>query len=162
MDIDLSFIKNKFFLNTLHEYFERLFEIGKKINGVVLFGSLAIGNAIYSDEKVSDVDLLIIFADNELPKDHRKRTDLKIDLMGFTLSGVDSIWLTQTEFEKSMQNKVDLILSILDEGIILHDPFNLIKLQKQKLFQELEKKGVKKREKYWIWPLNHLGEEIEW
>lgn len=162
MDIDLSFIKNEFFLNTLQEYFERLFEIGKEINGVILFGSLAKGNAIYSSEIISDVDLLVIFANNELPKDHRKRTDLKIDLMGITLSGVDSIWLTQIEFEKSIQNKVDIILSILDEAIILYDPINLIKLQKQKLFQELEKKGVIKREKYWIWPLNHLGEEIEW
>ena len=162
MDIDLSFIKNEYFLNTLKEYLERLFESEKEIKSVILFGSLAKGNAIYSSEKISDVDLLVIFANNQLPKDHRKRTDLKIDLMGITLSGVDSIWLTQIEFEKSIQNKVEIILSILDEGIILHDPINLIKLQKQKLFQELEKKGVIKREKYWIWPLNHLGEEIEW
>jgi len=162
MDIDLSFIKTGFFLNTLNEYLERLFEIGKDIKGIILFGSLAKGNAVYSSEKISDIDLLVIFANNELPKDDGKRTHLKIKLMEFTLSGVDSIWITQTEFEKLTQNKVDLILSILDEGVILHDPSNLIRVQKQKLFQELEKKGVKKREKYWIWPLNHLGEEIEW
>ncbi len=31
MDIDLSFIKNDYFLNTLKEYLERLFESEKKI-----------------------------------------------------------------------------------------------------------------------------------
>jgi len=162
MDIDLSFIKNEHFLESITEYLEKLFETNKKIYTVILFGSLAKGLAEYSYEKISDIDLIIIFADSELPDDHRKRTDLKIELMGYALSGIDSIWITKTEFEKSVQNKIDLILSSLDEGIILYDPKNIARKQKELLFRELEKKGVKKKEKYWIWPLKHLGEEIEW
>jgi hypothetical protein len=42
--------------------------------------------------------------------------------MGFSLSRIDSIWMNKSEFEGSVANKCDLILSIFDEGIILYDP----------------------------------------
>ncbi|MBA7643851.1 hypothetical protein ES703_51585 [subsurface metagenome] len=82
--------------------------------------------------------------------------------MDLTLIGFDSIWMTKTEFEKSVQIKMDIILSCLDEGKILYDPNELIKNQKSKLIRELKEKGVKKRSNYWIWPLRKLGDEIEW
>jgi hypothetical protein len=123
---------------------------------------LATENAEFSSEKISDIDLLIIFADNQLPIDHRERTNLKITLMGLTLSGIDSIWMSKSEFKKSIENKRELILSILDEGIIIYDQNNYLQDSRTKLFKELEEKGVKKRKMYWIWPQKHLGEEIKW
>ena len=162
MDIDLSFIKIDYFALSLTEYLESLFKSEKEIVGIILFGSLATENAEFSSDKISDIDLLIIFADNQLPIDHRERTNLKITLMGLTLSGIDSIWMSKSEFKKSIENKRDIILSILDEGIILYDQSNYLRDSKTKLFKELEEKGVKKRKMYWIWPQKRLGEEIEW
>jgi len=162
MDIDLSFIKIDYFTSSLTEYLERLFKSEKEIIGIILFGSLATKNAEFSSDKISDIDLLIIFADNQLPIDHRRRTNLKLTLMGLTLSGIDSIWMSKSEFKKSIENKRDLILSILDEGIILYDQNNYLRDSRTKLFKELEEKGVKKRKMYWIWPQKHLGEEIKW
>ena len=162
MDIDLSFIKIDYFASSLTEYLESLFKSEKEIVGIILFGSLATENAEFSSDKISDIDLLIIFADNQLPIDHRERTNLKLSLMGLTLSGIDSIWMSKSEFKKSIENKRDIILSILDEGIILFDQSNYLRDSKTKLFKELEEKGVKKREMYWIWPQKRLGDEIEW
>ena len=162
MDIDLSFIKIDYFALSLTEYLESLFKSEKEIVGIILFGSLATENAEFSSDKISDIDLLIIFADNQLPIDHRERTNLKLTLMGLTLSGIDSIWMSKSEFKKSIENKRDIILSILDEGIILYDQSNYLRDSKTKLFKELEEKGVKKRKMYWIWPQKRLGEEIKW
>jgi len=162
MDIDLSFIKIDYFASSLTEYLERLFKSEKEIIGIILFGSLATENAEFSSDKISDIDLLIIFADNQLPIDHRGRTNLKLTLMGLTLSGIDSIWMSKSEFKKSIENKRDLILSILDEGNILYDQNNYLRDSRTKLFKELEEKGVKKRKMYWIWPQKRLGEEIKW
>lgn len=162
MDINLSFIKDDYYFKSLKECIDHLFQIEKKIKGIILFGSLARGEAIYSEEKVSDIDLIIVFFDNELPEDHRKRTNLKIKLMGLKDLGIDSIWMTESEFKELIQIKRDIILSALDNGIILFDPEGFIKEQKIRLFKELKQKGVIKCKHYWIWPLKHLGDEIEW
>ncbi len=162
MDINLSFVKNAYFLRSLKEYLEKLFQLDKNIQGVILFGSLATGEAIYSEREVSDIYLIVIFSDGELPKDHIERSRIKRELMDLALLGFDSIWITKTEFKKSVQIKSDIILSSLDKGKILFDPNDLIKNQKNKLIRELKEKGVKKRINSWIWPLRKLGDEIEW
>jgi len=162
MDIDLSFIEINYFVSSLTEYLEKLFKSKKEIVGIILFGSLATNQAVFSSDKISDIDLLVIFEDNQLPTDHRACTNLKLKLMGLTLSGIDSIWMSKNEFKKSIEYKRDLILSILDEGIILYDKKNYLRDSKAKLFKELEEMGVKKRKMYWIWPQKRLGEEIKW
>lgn len=162
MDIDLSFIQNANFLRSVKEYLEKLFQFDKKIQGILLFGSLARGEAIYTEREISDIDLIVIFSDGELPNDHIERSRIKRESMDLALLGFDSIWMTKTEFEKSVQIKMDIILSCLGEGKILYDPNDLIKNQKSKLIRELKEKGVKKRNNYWIWPLRKLGDEIEW
>jgi len=126
MDIDLSFIKIDYFALSLAEYLERLFKSEKEIIGIILFGSLATHQAEYSPDKISDIDLLVVFENNQLPIDPRARTNLKLTLMGFTLSGTDSIWMSKSEFKVSIEHKRDLFLSILDEGIILYDQNNYL------------------------------------
>jgi predicted nucleotidyltransferase len=162
MDIDLSFIQNIYFKSSLNEYLESLFLGNKKVLGIILFGSLATQKAKISSEKVSDIDLLVVFENKELPSNHMERTQLKIDLMGFSLSGIDSIWMNKSEFEGSIAYKSDLILSIFDEGIILYDPKKYLYDSKIKLLRELDEKGVKKKNGYWIWPKKRLDEVIEW
>ncbi len=162
MDIDLSYLQNEYFRDKLRRYLERLFQIDKKIIGLLLFGSIARNEAIYSEKKISDIDLIVIFANGEIPISHRKRSDLKVELMRSVLGHIDSIWMTDQQFKKAVQNKMGLLLTALSEGKILFDPNHLITEQKKKLFKELKDKGVIKRKNYWRWPLKHLGEEIEW
>ena len=162
MKIDLSFINNKYFKSMMDEYLDKLFQIDKKIKGIILFGSLARGEAINSSEKLSDIDLLVIFYDNEIPEDHRRLTKTKNNLMGLASSGIDSIWTIESYFKKLIQRKADLILDCMNEGKILFDPDGFVKEQKIKLFKELKEKGVKRRKNYWIWPLKQIGNEIEW
>jgi len=162
VEIDLSIIKNEYFLKTLEEYLTKLYQTNKKIVGIVLFGSLARNEATNSQDKVSDIDLLVVFEEGELPKDPIKRPSLEISLLKLAASGIDSIWMTEVEFKAKVRVKMDVLLSALYEGIILYDPFSLIITEKEKLFKELKEKGVLKRIDYWIWPLKYLGEEIEW
>ena len=162
MDINLSFIRNNYFLRILEDYLEKLFQTNKKVKGIILFGSLSREKAIITEEKISDIDLIVVFFDNELPDDHKERTKLKLKLMDLTDLGIDSLWMTETEFKNLIKIKADIILSALDEGIILFDSKDLIHDQKNKLFKELKEKGVIKREHYWIWPIKNLGDEIEW
>ena len=162
MDMNLDFIKNEYFSEKLENYFDILFQANKKVIGIILFGSLARGDAVYSEEKRSDVDLIVIFAENELPEHHITRSDMKLRLIESAPSCVDSLWMTKSEFINLVHNKTDLILYALDEGKILYDPESLIKSQKEKLFKELKEKGVIKRKHYWIWPIKSFGEEIEW
>ncbi len=162
MDIDLNFIKNEYFSKKIEKYLHHLFQVNKEIVGVILFGSIARGDATYSEEKISDIDLIIIFRDNELPEHYRKRNDLKFKLMQSAPSGVDSLWMTEREFLNLVKIKTDIVLYALDEGKMLYDPVGLIKKQKDILFKELKKKGVKKEKHYWVWPIKSFGEEIEW
>ncbi|MEE9376895.1 MAG: nucleotidyltransferase domain-containing protein [Candidatus Lokiarchaeia archaeon] len=162
MDIDLKFITNEYYSKKIGKYLNQLFQINKKVIGLILFGSLARGDATYSEERKSDIDLIIIFRDNELPVHHKKRSEIKFKLMELAPSGVDSLWMTEGEFINLVKIKTDIILYALDEGRILYDPVGLIKKQKYNLFKELKKKGVKKEKHYWSWPIKSFGEEIEW
>ena len=162
MDIDLSFIKNDYFLKKLENCINQLFRLKKEIQGIILFGSLARDKALFSDKKISDIDIIVIFKDSQLPKNHIERVNLQIKLMDLKELGFDSLWMTISEFKNLVQIKADMVLDVLNEGIVLYDPFSLINKQKVKLFKDLEEKGVIKRERYWIWPLKNLGDEIEW
>ena len=162
MDIDLSFIKEDYFLDILEENLNQLFNINKNIKGILLFGSLAREEAIYSEKKIIDIDIIVIFANNELPTNHNERTNLKIKLMELKDLGFDSIWMTEDEFKHIVDIKADIILSSLSEGKTLFDPENIIKTQKEKLLNDLKRKGVKKRKDYWIWPIKKIGDEINW
>lgn len=162
MDIDLSIVHNEYFREKLKEYFERLFQLDKEVIGILLFGSISRNEAVVSNEKISDIDVVIIFANGEIPISHRERTNLKVELMGFYSSHIDSIWMTEQQFKKAVKNKMGILLTALNEGKILYDPKNLIVEQKEQLFKKLEEKGVIKRKNYWIWPLEKFGDEIEW
>ena len=162
MEIDLSFIKDEYFLRKLENCINQLFRIKKEIQGIILFGSLARSKAIYSKEKISDIDIIVIFEDNQLPKNHNERINLQIKLMDLKELGFDSLWMTESEFKNLVQIKADIILDVLNEGIVLYDPYSVISKQKGKMFKELDEKGVIKREHYWIWPLKNIGDEMEW
>ena len=162
MDINFNLMNNEYFSNKLDKYLNQVSQTKRKVVGIILFGSLARGDAVLSEERKSDIDLILIFKNREIPEDPRNRSKLKFELMRSAPVGVDSIWVTEDEFRNLVQIKADIILYALDEGKVLYDPVGLVKKQKDELFQDLKKKGVKKEKHYWAWPIKHFGEEIEW
>ncbi len=48
---------------------------------MLLFGSLSKGLVEHSSKKLINIDLLIIFTDNQLPVNYRERNNLKIELL---------------------------------------------------------------------------------
>lgn len=162
MRIDTPFIEETYFSKILDNYLNQLFGATKNLKGILLFGSVARGDAEISENKTSDIDLLVIFQNNSLPRNHMERSQFQNDSIGLESFGVDAIWLRESEFKEAVKIKTDIILSALYEGKILYDPENLISEQRENLFKELKEKGVVKKENYWIWPLKYLGEEIEW
>jgi len=162
MDINLEFIEDDYFKISLKNYIRKLFNIKDKILGIILFGSLARNSAEYTEKKISYIDIIVIFKNGYLSKDPIQRIQNEIELIGNASLGIDSFWLEKRQFEKLVKNKADLILSALSDGKILYDPQEFIFKMKTELFKELKEKGVRKKDNYWIWPLNKLGEEIEW
>ena len=79
---------------------------------------------VFSEENVSDIDIIVVFSDNELPNDSVDRINHEIKLMELTASSIDSIWMTEKEFKNAVKIKRDIILSGLYEGKILIDPEN--------------------------------------
>ncbi|MGQ4873663.1 MAG: nucleotidyltransferase domain-containing protein [Promethearchaeia archaeon] len=144
MEINLDFITNREFKEDLEEYVIKLFQTDKKIVGILLFGSLARNEASYSEEKISDIDILVVFEDNELPDDPIERIKLEISLLGLSASGFDSVWLTRSEFLTQIKIKRDLLLSALYDGKILYDPANFIADNKRNCLKNLKKGALKK------------------
>lgn len=89
---------------------------------IILFGSRA--NRTATPE--SDIDLLVILADGHPLARVRRRDRFGAiqDLFRHRLFGIDAMVLTTAEVQKIMdenEGEWDLILEILDEGIILYD-----------------------------------------
>lgn len=159
-NIDLSFIENEYFEKELRKYLGFILELDLEIKGILLYGSVATGKAKNDDDYFSDIDLIIICDD--LPKDRQERKEKIFNLVKPVHSGIQDIWLTSKEIEEQVDSKFYLILDAFDEGKILHDPDSLLNRLKDKLFNELKKKGVIKTELYWQWPIKKFGDKIEY
>lgn len=159
-NIDLSFIEEEYFENTLRRFLEFILTLNLKIKGILLFGSVATGKAKNDDDYLSDIDLIIVCDD--LPKDRRERKEKIFSLIKPVHSSIQDIWLTSKELEEQVDSKFYLILDAFDEGKILHDTDGLLKRLKNKLFIELKEKGVIKTDLYWQWPIKKFGDKIEY
>jgi predicted nucleotidyltransferase len=80
-----------------------------------LFGSQARGEA----DESSDVDLLLVVPDSDLPR-HRREA-LSYDLLWGLTTPVDVIVLTQAEFQRGKKVKTSLPSTIQDEGKLLYE-----------------------------------------
>ncbi len=81
---------------------------------VYLFGSQARGQAGAG----SDVDLLVVVADSDLPR-HRREA-LSDDLLWGLTTPVDVIVLTRDEFQRAGQVKTSLASTVKTEGKVLY------------------------------------------
>jgi predicted nucleotidyltransferase len=158
---NLDHISSDYFRNIVKNYVNYLLALDNfNVIGIILFGSVARDEGREKLEDLSDVDLLIIFKDHDLPEKYVKRVLLESELMSDIDQGVDVLWWTLSELYSALTIKLPLILDIIDEGIIIFDPKNVLKPARNTLLQELKEKKVEKLNDGWLWPLKHFGDKI--
>lgn len=158
-NIDLSFIKKDYFQSKIREYINFIFTQELNIRGILLFGSVARGEEVINQEKVSDIDMIIVC--DELPDNLKKRREYISNLTNSVNSNIQTLWWTSEEIKENLEEKFHLLLDALDEGKILFDKDNFLHQLRKKMFLDLAKKGVIKTEMYWQWPIKKFGDKIE-
>ena len=158
---NLNQIKSEFFHNAVKTYLNSLLALNRfNVLGIILFGSVARGEERENLEDLSDADLLVIFKNNDLPKKYVERILLESELMSESDQGVDALWWTLSELNSAIKIKLPLILDIMDEGIIIFDPNNVLKNTRNLLLKELDEKNVEKLNDGWLWPSKTFGDKI--
>lgn len=154
---NIELIKQQDYTIPIRQYFEI---VSKKLDvyAVLLFGSVARGDAKPFRSYESDIDIIVIIKD--LPADLEKRMLYKIDVETGTRSRVQSIWMTPKELEDHMEAKSDYILEAFESGIILFDPEGFLQKKISDLFMELKMKGVSRLKWGWSWNIK-AGEVVE-
>ena len=97
----------------LEEVVDRLAQ-GLHPEQIYLFGSQARAQAAES----SDIDLLVVVADSDLPR-HRREA-LSYDLLWGLTTPVDVIVLTRAEFQRASRVKTSLASTVRAEGVVLY------------------------------------------
>ena len=97
----------------LQEIVDRLAQ-GLRPERIYLFGSRARDQA----SEASDIDLLVVVPDSDLPR-HR-RESLSYDLLWGLTVPVDVIVLTQAEFQRASRVKTSLASTVQAEGEVLY------------------------------------------
>jgi predicted nucleotidyltransferase len=89
-------------------------ELGDKVKSIVVYGSVARGEA---DEE-SDLDVFIVLEDNSI---YRRVSDIayKIDLKNRTATSI--FWATPEELMKYLKNGSPFIENVASEGFVLYD-----------------------------------------
>ncbi len=81
---------------------------------IYLFGSQARAQA----GEGSDIDLLVVVTDSDLPR-HRREA-LSYDLLWGLTIPVDVIVLTRAEFQRASRVKTSLVSTVQAEGVVLY------------------------------------------
>lgn len=154
---NMELIKQPEYSIPIRQYFEI---VSKKLDvfAVLLFGSVARGDAKPFRSYESDIDIIVII--KNLPPDLEKRMLYKLDVESGTRSRVQSIWMTPKELEEHIEAKSEYILEAFECGIILFDPEGFIQQKQSDLFMELKTKGVSRLKWGWSWNIK-AGEVVE-
>ena len=157
----LTCIKNKAIILRLEKFITNILQ--KKtddIFAILLFGSLARKDAIFSDEYQSDVDLLII--SHDLPKDILSRKLYTFDLSKTLGLGIDQLWFSPEEIIALVESHRVFFMEIIKYGKILFEKDKFFTKLKKTINTILKEKGIKESKNVWLWPQNNPGCEIKW
>jgi predicted nucleotidyltransferase len=157
--IDLSFIEKEYFKNKVRAYTDLILSQDLNIRGILLFGSVARGDEVRNQERISDIDLIVVC--DALPDDLKKRRDYIFNLTRSVNSNIQALWWTSEDIKVNLREKIPLLLDALDEGKILYDEDNFLHKLRREMFLDLAKKGVIKTDMYWQWPIKKFGDKIE-
>ncbi len=153
----MELIKQQEYCIPIRQYFDI---VTKRVDifAVLLFGSVARGDAKPFRSYESDIDMIVII--KELPHDLGKRMLYKLDIESGTRSRVQSIWMTPKELEEHIEAKSDYILEAFESGIFIFDPDGYLEQKKSDLFLELKSKGVSRLKWGWSWNIK-AGEVVD-
>ncbi len=154
---NMELIKQREYSIPIRQYFEI---VTKKVDiyAILLFGSVARGDAKPFRSYESDIDIIVII--KEIPPDLGKRMLYKLDVESGTRSRVQSIWMTSKELEEHIEAKSDYILEAFESGIIIFDSEGYLAKKKSDLFMELKSKGVSRLKWGWSWNIK-AGEVVD-
>lgn len=100
--------------DVLEEIIERLAR-GLRPERIYLFGSQATGQ----NKPGSDVDVLVVLPESDLPR--HKREAISYDLLWGLTTPVDVIVLTREEFQNSCRVKTSLAATVNSKGRVVYD-----------------------------------------
>lgn len=132
-------------------------ELGEKLLSFVVFGSTARGKA----KKESDIDVLIICTDKKETEKKYLKTKLKIETEYPPM--FSSVIMT----EKNLRDNPYILLDMIEDSIVLHDPRGKFQRMIEKLKKKLKELGAKRvwiDEDTWYWDLKpdwKPGEVVE-
>jgi predicted nucleotidyltransferase len=157
----ISWIKNKQIKRNLQEFIGNIIEKkGQDIIGILLFGSLAQGKAVYSPDYQSDIDLLI--ASLNLPSDIFSRKLYTAKLSKTYGCGIHQLWYTPAELTTEVNSHRAFFMEIIKYGIILFELETFFSNLKDTIDVIIREKGIIESEHVWIWPQEIPGSKIEW
>ena len=145
----------EFYSKIIYEFVEKLSSF-VRITGVLLYGSVARGSAIY---RKSDIDLIIVSPD--FPEDYSELIKLRRKIRPMLPGGVDSLWVSEKELEQMFLGLTGFILDALYEGIILYDENGFLSSLRNRLLRCIEKGVLKRYGRMWMLPVKRFGEKVE-
>ncbi|MFB0561398.1 MAG: hypothetical protein ACETWM_09325 [Candidatus Lokiarchaeia archaeon] len=158
---NLEKIKQKEYIPVIEEYLDKLHHhFDERIIGVLLFGSVAGGEAKPLKKYESDIDLIVLI--KGIPENISERLMLKAKLVLELRLGsrVQGFWMPPEELPRLAGARTGYIMEALTEGIILYDPEQTIEESKKNLERDLRERGVEKKKYGWVWPIR-AGEIIK-
>jgi predicted nucleotidyltransferase len=131
-----------------------------RLQGILVFGSLARGTAKYNAQHQSDIDLLVIVDD--LPENPFARAKLEWEILGIVGLGVHCIWETPQELKELVNAHQAFTFEILRDGQAVFDPQQIFVGLKKTVQELILQLGIKETKYGWIWPQKIPGSLIEW
>ena len=157
----ISWIKNKQIKSNLKDFISNIIEKkGQDIIGLLLFGSLAQGKAVYSSDYQSDIDLLI--ASLNLPSDIIHRKLYTAQLSKAYGCGIHQLWYTPIELTKEVNSHRAFFMEIIKYGRILFELDAFFSNLKNTINNIIREKGIIESEHAWLWQQEIPGSKIEW
>lgn len=149
----LSEIKDSDYRRILKQYLEKVLKVFKsRIIGVILFGSVAKGNAKPFSSAESDIDLIVVI--RNLPNIQDRIIMISKLVRELELpSIIQAIYMTPEELESHIKSMAGWIINAMIDGIILYDTGNFLTGLRERLLKELEEKGVERTSYGWVWPI---------
>lgn len=149
----LNEIKDSEYRRVLKQYLEKVLKVFKdKAIGVILFGSVAKGNAKPFSSAESDIDLIVVIRNLPSLQDRIIMISKLVRELEIP-SIIQAIYMTPEELESHIKSMAGWIINAMVDGIILYDTGNFLTGLRERLLKELKEKGVERTPYGWVWPI---------
>ncbi|MEW6556620.1 MAG: nucleotidyltransferase domain-containing protein [Elusimicrobiota bacterium] len=156
---NLDKIKQQDYIPPIKKYFERVYSyFTDNFLGLLLYGSVGRGTAKPFSSWENDIDLLVII---EGLVDFRERGKQKVPIEHSVKFGIEAVWITPKELEGYILSKTGFIMDALYEGVILYEKDNFLTKKRDELIEWLTRRGVKKKDIGWVFPIK-AGEKFDY